>query len=127
GSAAATQADIRLDEFGLVFDLHAQLDHAVRRDAEELGGGPAVAREEHEEQLSPVHHAHASAGNERRPAEVVGHVVQRLPERVAAAAPDDAADVRRLHEAIVRSHAVKAEEQRLDLEAAVFHYFPEVL
>src|ERR1700733_12963492 len=83
-------------------DLHAELDYAIRGDAEVLRGGSCVSRDEREERLSPPEHLAVARREKGLAPEKVAR--SRRDVRNAVVLRHDAHDlgnVRRLHEPVV--------------------------
>src|SRR5439155_12900533 len=89
-------------------DLRPQLDHLVRRDAEELRRRARVAGEEHEERPPPPGEARAAGRDEGLAAEEIARATAIDREPLRRRAAHDVGDVRRLHEPVVRDHAPEA-------------------
>src|SRR5688500_9728527 len=53
-------------------DAGADLEHPLRRNAEEIGGGAGVERHEPVHALAPAHHGRGPGGQDPRAAEVEG-------------------------------------------------------
>ena len=85
GAGASRPSTRRASPTASDLDLRPELDDAVRREAEELGGGARVAREVGEERLAPGRHLRRAAGEQRLAAEVVGGVVEVDGEALARA------------------------------------------
>src|SRR5687768_18486053 len=98
-------------------DLRAELDHAVGRNLEELGGTLRVARHDPEQLLAPARHTGAAGGNQTLAAEEEGHLVwPKMGDAALFAVLEDLRDVRRLHEAIARDHAHEVLREPLDFD-----------
>src|SRR5262249_52329361 len=81
-------------------DLRAQLDHLVRRDAEELRRRPGVAREKHEERAAPGGKVRPPGRDERLVPDEVARAARERGEPLRGGAAQDIGHVGGFHEPV---------------------------